>query len=433
MKWRGTAVVASLVIGLLVACDSEDRPASTAPIDTAIPAAATAPSGPPVAAAASASPSAVVPLLRDLYRPQPYAPPEMGVGARPFPTRVPPPTLDAANDEAERFLDDRYPLTDGPPEFAGLTGVAARQCFDVSEPFGVRFDGPRYRSGDIVLDTLNYRNPNFDFALLTSVPAGGVLIRATYLDAEDSSDPPTMVHELAALAPPDVWHATLVLPEEGRWLVVVTAGPQWGCFVVAAPRPEPYLTPARTVAEAERAGAERSPVRSVYYVSPTFSKERGPNVREPGGWTVGGGSERVCLDTRGIHDARSGEWVMRPTAALFEQPPTAASNKLLLVPLLQTATLDVFQSRPSWIPRGVRLTATHLDAPHHTYVYESPDAAAYTTGTADGPGFEFQHIVEAVLPRKGPWLVVVTDGALGTQWGCFTSPGYGTSYPWGAG
>lgn len=398
--------------------------------DAALPATETTSTvtAPPVEATPTApSEPREVPPLAELYRPEAYAPPEFGLGSRPLPTRSPPPTLEAANVEAAVFLADAYPQPEDPAAFEGVPGIRERQCFDTTAEAGTRF-----RSGDFVLDTLNYRDPNYDFALQAQSEAERLFIRATYLDAEDATDPPTMLHEYSRYTSPlEEWHPTLVLPEEGRWLVVMTAGPQWGCFVIDAPPPEPHYTPARTVAEAERNGAEYRLPNPSPHVSPAFSMERGPDVTAEHGWSLRGGPQRVCIDTSDAHDARSGEWVMRPTSGLFQQPAHPSGNKFLLIPRTQPATVEELDAWAGFVTLAIRLTGTYLDAPQHTYVFEARSPNAYTPPSLGYPGFEFQHITGAVLPRIGPWVVVVTDGAGGGQWGCFVSPGYGNPYPYG--
>ena len=106
------------------------------------------------------------------------------------------------------------------------------------------------------------------------------MLRATLVGDED---PATYVFDRRASPTAnddgDVsYRPSFTPPRAGRWLVAVTAGPQWGCFVVDVARPpEPYRTPT-TLAEVERMGAEHPSEPTPTDLSPSFARERGPGA-----------------------------------------------------------------------------------------------------------------------------------------------------------
>ncbi|MCK9496449.1 MAG: LuxR C-terminal-related transcriptional regulator [Dehalococcoidia bacterium] len=358
--------------------------------------------------------------LADIYSPQPYIPPDdLGGwrGTRPLPSRFPPPSIDAANAEPAAFLGDAWPQPPDSPAFADAPGSRDRNCVDTAS-----IAGPVVRSGDFLLDTSAWPDAPHLFALTAPDGAQRLFLRALHLD---SSAPraATLIHEFANSgdgATGGRFAPTFVLPEAGRWLVVATAGPQWGCFVVAVPEPPETYRPARTVAEAEQAGA-------TYPTSPPPAHLTGRFTATAPFALPSGGHARACLDIDGLDAVRSGEWLMLAAQMLIDGDPNAPSNRVFLIPVTQPRGYDELERWRGTPLLGLRLTATFLDAPQHTYVYEQPEPNAYTPYDGfDEDGFEFQHITQAVLPRTGDWVVVATDGPGGSQWGCFTSPGRGT-------
>src|SRR5690606_17279902 len=119
----------------------------------------------------------------------------------------------------------------------------------------------------------------------------------------------------------------------------------------------------------------------------------------------------------GAHDARSGEWVLRPVWTLFtDANPRSPGTKFIAIPEHQPRTLVEARSWEGTPREHLRLTATLLDAPQHTYVYEQRDMNAYV-GSEDAGTLELTHVAGAVMPRNdGTWLLIATDGLHGTQW-----------------
>ena len=206
------------------------------------------------------------------------------------------------------------------------------------------------------------------------------------------------------------------LPSAGRWVVVVTSGPQWGCFVVEVDEESIREIPARWQ-RVEEAGAEHPSAPPPESLSPSFAGERGPGVMESG-YLIGGTSERVCLPVGVIHDARSGEWVMRPASSYdVDFSRWEPSYAVKLVPLHQPEGVKSPRERSSEEER-LLLTATLVDSEgRHTYVYEQPYFnAAYTLDPETEEVNEVFHMAGFVLPRAGLWAVVLTSGP---DWGCF--------------
>lgn len=418
MRLPVTALLLAALLAL-AACTSDAAPsASPAPTSEASPPSETTATAEPTA---TASPTPEVKPLADLYRPTRHVPPEYGIGQRPVPSRFPPPTLDAANWEPLVFLAEDWPQPPDSGLFATAPGSRERECVDMAP-----ISNTAVRSGDFVVDTSQWFTPPHVFALTAHLSAERLFLRATRIDGAEPAQPATLIHEYrrdwnleeGRFAP------TLVLPEEGRWMVVANAGPQWGCFILDAPAPPAAYQPAHSVAEAEQAGA-------AYPSSPPPDRVTG-RFDGSGNYDVpDGSSARSCIDTAGLDIVRSGEWLLWGSNFLFNGDTNAPSNRVFLIPVTQPADYEEMESWRDTPLLGVRLTATFLDAPQHTYVYEEAVPGAYTPYDGDDrDGFEFQHITQPVLPRAGAWVVVTTDGAGGSQWGCFTSPGHGTPYPY---
>lgn len=429
-------VVAALLLPL-AACTSDAAPrTSPTPTLDATPPTDGTPTAEPTSTPPPTAQPTRVPTVADLYRVQPYWPPygPMQSGERVIPSRIPPPTIDAANEEGELYVDEHRVATPDPPQFEGVPGTSDLTCVDTAEA-NTEF---RIRSGDFVL-VWDTSSPGATPTFLAPETAWNFLARAVHLDGGD--DPASHVHEKneepTREADGLAWHfePELVLPEAGHWLLVVTAGPQWGCFLVDIPAPPEALRPARTIAEAETRGAAYPSEPVPERISPSFARPRGADVRLPldqAGWTMRGGEQRLCVDTVGGHDVRSGEWVIRPAISLFAGGPLSEGSHILIAPLHQPATVEEMREwRASDTPRTLtRLTGTFLDAPQHTYVYERTDFSAFTGPSED---LEASTISGPGVPRNGAWVIVITDGlpgAGGSQWGCFTSPGHGTPYPY---
>ncbi|MCK9496450.1 MAG: hypothetical protein M0R75_13270 [Dehalococcoidia bacterium] len=368
---------------------------------------------------------AAPPALADLYRPYRYAGPPASSGAHTFPTRVPPPSLDAANAEAAVYLDGVERSEDQrAEEFSGVPGTTDYTCVDIEEAG----DRGLVRSGDFVLDVAAWRPPEQHFSLTPRRGWDRLFLRATRIDDDRERNPATLTHEYdhpswegdAPSTDEQRFAPTFVLPEAGRWLVVATAGPQWGCFVVTADDPPDALTFPATVEEAH-AMAETYPSEpGPAYISRAFLEPRGPGISaNEGRWEMRGVETRECVDIADGHDVRSGEWIIRPAQGLFGSEPTWEHSKFLAIPLHQPDTQAELQEWTGTARTYLRIAGAYLDAPQHTYVYEfkRPSGAR---GNPDGQ-IEFEYLVRAVLPLRGDWLITLTDGASGTQWGCFMS------------
>jgi len=359
------------------------------------------------------------PSIEELYRPQAYL--NSTFSYTTGPTRVPPPSLEAANAEAATWLRTQAFEGEAPAWFLDLAGSAERRCAEVAG------DASRVRSGDFVVDVTKWSGANPIFELLPARSSREpLLLRAVHLDDRDAPNPATHVHEYDGQldwneADEFSYTPRFVPPRAGRWMVVATAGTVWGCFVVEAAAPPPGLEVARSIEDAEAAGAAYPSVPPPERPSPAFTNERGPGVREgTSRYIVDGTAERVCLDVAGIHDARSGEWVLRPASIYAEGwSATLPGTKVLLVPLHQPESTSERVRGGFGRVDSLRLTSTFLDDPRHTHAYEQAALTAATASQPDGVIDEFSHVATFVHPRRGTWLMVATSGERAPDWGCF--------------
>jgi len=405
LRFAGLAGTVIVVIALSwVALQAPRSPASQG---ASPPAAAATPE--PTEPVSSPVAQADVPPLTELYRATRYVPPDYGIGQRPVPSRFPPPRIDVANWEPIVFLADDWPQPPDTGIFATAPGSSARECVDTA-----RIASPVVRSGDFVLDTSQWSAPHHRFELTARQSAERLFLRAIPINGWDQAQPRTLIHEYQRDWNLEEGHfsPSFILPEEGQWLVVANAGPQWGCFILDAPEPPAAYSPIASVSEAEQNGA-------AYQSSPP--PDRVTDRFDGGGAyeVPDGGPARSCVDTEGLSIVRSGEWLLWGANFLFNGDVNASSNRVFFIPVTQPADYDEMELWSDTPRLGLRLTATFVDAPQHTYVYEATRPNAYTPFD----GFEFQHITQPVLPRAGDWIVTITDGIGGSQWGCFLSPG----------
>ncbi|MEZ4501465.1 MAG: hypothetical protein R3C39_02450 [Dehalococcoidia bacterium] len=407
-KGRTSALMAWLLLMVtLAACsEREAAPEAASPVEGASTAVVTS--------TATAQPS-----LEELYRPQAYSGDVFSFTVGP--TRIPPPTIETANLEADAWLRGQAFEGEAPAWFLDVAGTEERRCVEVLG------DPSRVRSGDFALDVSAWSGAS---PLLEVLPVRAsrerLLLRAVFLDltGADASNPPTHVHEYDWQLE---WNAAeefsytprFVLPQAGRWMVVATAGPVWGCFVLEAPPPHTSLEVARSIEEGEAAGAAYPSIPAPDPLPRAFAAERGPDVVEPRSQTrVDGTAKRACFDVTGIDDARSGEWVARPLS-IYELgwSPSDPGGTGLLEPLHQPLVIGPQADRTAAAER-LTLASTLLDDPRHTYVYEQPRLNARTPDFVEGPTEAF-HITSFVHPRAGHWLMVATSGDRGPDWGCF--------------
>src|SRR5690606_30644322 len=140
-----------------------------------------------------------------------------------------------------------------------------------------------------------------------------------------------------------------------------TAGAQWGCFVVEVGEESVREIPARWQ-RIEEAGAEHPSMPPPDSLSPSFAAERGPGVMESG-YLIGGTSDRACFPVGVTHDARSGDWVMRPASSYdVDFSRWEASYAVKLVPLHQPQGDESPDERTPDAER-LLLTATLVDGP----------------------------------------------------------------------
>jgi hypothetical protein len=146
---------------------------------------------------------------------------------------VAPPTVEAA--EAEGAKWPRDPPQAERPTWADAFGPRERQCVRAVDHVAIR-------SGDFVAGPFQDRVVMMAYAgkwswkiwwVPNQMPPGAALtMRATKLDQPEK----TVTQHFGNIAnesTAEPFFPTLVLfPEKGLWLAVVTAGNNWGCFIV---------------------------------------------------------------------------------------------------------------------------------------------------------------------------------------------------------
>jgi hypothetical protein len=160
-------------------------------------------------------------------------------------------SIGAAEDEAARY--PRGPETGAVNDLESMTpyGSSARHCVDVGTNHEVRSGefvaGPFDLFPDMRLKALEWgRNGGKLWFIPRHIPprypppadSASLLVRATRLDrSADSRERSWSIWSRSlGSKPPVLFFATNPpLTSSGRWMVVATAGPNWGCFVLELP------------------------------------------------------------------------------------------------------------------------------------------------------------------------------------------------------
>jgi hypothetical protein len=379
--------------------------AAIAPIAcTAEPARESAPTSSPEVAT---TPTATAqPPLDQLYRLHPYVRPEAGVPSPPV-MRVPPSTVAAAEIEGPLYLGEHAYTGAPPPSFDGVPGTAEARCVEVNP------NSPT-RSRDWLIDTSARRGPDPTLVLLPANPSAvyrsglwiNFLLRAVRLDGPQW----TYVHEIrsgaSSLEGDRIgYEPRFRPPEAGRWLVVVTAGPQWGCFIFDVPTRADASTLGKSTAEIEVLGAAYHSAPAPANPLEGFTRRYSSGTLADAGLSEGT-PERRCI--RGASGApRSGEFIMSPYSWGVGWAPDLLGSKIGFTPLHQP------EDRKR-LDYPLRIEATLLDDIRHTYAYEER-GNAYGLDNNDRPTGAF-FVTSFVFPRAGRWAAVTTAGP---DWGCF--------------
>ncbi|MEZ4503129.1 MAG: hypothetical protein R3C39_10930 [Dehalococcoidia bacterium] len=396
---------------LLAACSAGgDNSTSTATVEAAAAPTSTSPVAPTVEITPHPEwTPAPQPSLEELYEVTPYFEIEGGGGQLEI-TRIPPPSIEAAEAEGPRWLGNHAYTGGLPRSFEGVPGSAEPHCVEV----GREFDEVRIaRSNDWVLDTSRW-NTRFEWQLM---PVNGealhgrglrhpLLLRATYLAGEaathvievDGGSPAASAQHVRYVVP-------VTLPLEGRWLVAVTAGPQWGCFVVDAPAPLSWARHGASIEEIEAAGALYPAAPPPDELPSAFFTQPLPYSTPTPPTPIAGFDERRCVD--GTYPRRSGEFVFYGLEYESQWRPDVPGMKTAFTPLHQPE--DVRR-----MDRILAIRATLLDDPRHTYVHYP--YAVYGINPETSERGDASWISSFVLPREGRWAIVATAGP---DWGCF--------------
>ena len=331
--------------------------------------------------------------------------------------RIPPSSIEQAEAEGELYRGgyDEDDLSEPSAELTWEPGSGASECVPV-------IDGGRTRSADWVLDAASDEAATLyplNAEALIPEPreaAAPLVIRAAKVDG-------TRFH---LLMPPPRWSnqaseplsypLPLKLPVEGTWVVLPTAGPNWGCFLFEVTSESKAPRPA-DIAAAEAAGAAHQSQTLGHRQHIAFAHEAEGIAGRPFGT-----EQRSCVDVSRIVEEdelsaidparhiniRSGDWIVSGwTVYLRSWDPRQPGNKLPFVPRHQEAMSDI----------GMTIVGTRLGGegdPAFTFEYERGPGYSWG-GEHDGPGNRF-YSTGIVFPAPGRWLTVVTSGP---NWGCF--------------
>ncbi len=241
-------------------------------------------------------------------------------------------------------------------------------------------------------------------SVVSSGPPPGAPVPLRIRAVDTSNWEATHVVELWTPNPADedgVVRLSYDAPRATRWLVVVTAGPMWGCF---------YLDTERDVAGWP---ATRSEIRPSV-PEPTTDSPPPQELRTALGAPPSHGSdERVCVDPRSS-SARSGEIALATPLAIWRDWPTQARTS----------------GGPSlWVPGhptdGAALNLRAIvdgDGLGPLHAFEVIDAGTEGRAWFDGSHPESDPATKVyrthmLLPFPGDWSIVATVPPV--NWGCF--------------
>jgi len=370
---------------LLAACTSEGGDAST-PTPTVV----------ATATAATRIPAPTPqPTTDELYRPEAYA--ETGTRQRVAPSRIPPPSIEAANAEGSLWLEGYVPPDPLPPSVDDVPGSAEPECVEVT-------DYSRIRSGGFVLDLTPIDRGHPMLGLLPADVADvyregykTLVVRMVSLDEARATHVIEVRGSAAERSSGEIsWELPFgIEPHDADWVLVATGGRNWGCFVLRVELPGRSVE--RTIADIE----------AVFHPEVAVPPGRDATF----GASISGGpfpvpNDRSCVEVDGDRSV-SGEWLF--ASGQYEErwrPDWPAGDRTFFVPLHQPRT-SLFPEEP------LRLEAVLLDDPRHTYTYTE----MYGVHAAmPGGGSEAHYLTGFMPPRAGEWAVVATAGP---NRGCF--------------
>jgi hypothetical protein len=155
------------------------------------------------------------------------------------PSVVAPGSIADAEVEARRHPQAPLP-SQGRAAFQDSPGIAERTCVDVERyrplapEAGVR--SGEFIAGPFALYASEWKSQQGNFGKLWWIPLHtnafpGLTVRAVLLD--DPSIRRVFSESIVGHGSGGAFYpSTVVLPTPGRWLLVATSGPDWGCFVL---------------------------------------------------------------------------------------------------------------------------------------------------------------------------------------------------------
>lgn len=221
--WRSTTAALTVVLLVLAGCAAGGTPAATSPTAPAI--------GNPPPAAERATP--------------------LSQAATNNRSSAPLPATTAAAEAEGRDYPQSHPPQEPDGAFQRAAGTAARDCVEVEPLLASDADstlpasdqrgsaGHGIRSGEFVAGPFGGYKQNWArdprdgklwWVPLHRDAMPGLTVRAVLLDDPAIGRAFTLTPAAGADGP--FYPSGVVLPAPGRWLLLATAGPNWGCFVM---------------------------------------------------------------------------------------------------------------------------------------------------------------------------------------------------------
>jgi hypothetical protein len=157
-----------------------------------------------------------------------------------------PRSVDAAESEGARWAVSADPSSQLPGHTADFATPSPRRCVEVDSVGPVR--SGEFFAGGILRNIGAGGRPKLWWRPMHPTIAFNLTVRGARLD----SPPDTLRYEdrtleiggrsLFTSPGPFFYSAGVTIPSSGRWLVVATSGPDWGCFILPGPLPSNQKT-----------------------------------------------------------------------------------------------------------------------------------------------------------------------------------------------